>query len=149
MEVDNRHNEARADIKQQAIAIEARPGTLSLEHLIHRSTQDVLNRAIIGLGDVRAEIERVKWDNMRRTVSKCHSSVSMRVHGLILLYKAGLASFILFTIIFMELRPKPPPPPIPQPNFTPKPSMRSMGINIDEMSPDPEREGLENSEYVT
>ncbi|KZS97977.1 hypothetical protein SISNIDRAFT_404911 [Sistotremastrum niveocremeum HHB9708] len=113
MEVDNRHNEARADIKQQAIAIE-----------------DVLNRAIIGLGDVRAEIERVKWDNMRRTVT-------------------GLASFILFTIIFMELRPKPPPPPVPQPNFTPKPSMRSMGINIDEMSPDPEREGLENSEYVT
>ncbi|OJA16973.1 hypothetical protein AZE42_00592 [Rhizopogon vesiculosus] len=51
MELDTRKNESKAQLKQQTIAIE-----------------EVLNKAIITLSDLRANMEEVKWDNMRQAV---------------------------------------------------------------------------------
>ncbi|KAG1753964.1 uncharacterized protein EDB91DRAFT_1044028 [Suillus paluster] len=79
MELDTRKNESKAQLKQQTIAIE-----------------EVLNKAIITLSDLRANMEEVKWNNMRKAV-------------------ASLSAFVLLTVISMELyqitKPKPPPPP--------------------------------------
>lgn len=51
MEVDNRKNEARADLKYQDIMVE-----------------ELLNKNTVALGDLRTEMEKVKWDNMRQAV---------------------------------------------------------------------------------
>ncbi|KAF8558902.1 hypothetical protein OG21DRAFT_1432673 [Imleria badia] len=67
MELDTRKNESKSDLKQQSIAIE-----------------EVLNKAIVELGDLRASMEEVKWDNMRKAV-------------------AALGAFLLLIIISMEL----------------------------------------------
>ncbi|OAX43904.1 hypothetical protein K503DRAFT_18568 [Rhizopogon vinicolor AM-OR11-026] len=79
MELDTRKNESKAQLKQQTIAIE-----------------EVLNKAIITLSDLRANMEEVKWDNMRQAV-------------------AALGAFVLLIVISMELyqftKSKPPPPP--------------------------------------
>ncbi|KAG1907274.1 uncharacterized protein F5891DRAFT_364945 [Suillus fuscotomentosus] len=79
MELDTRKNESKAQLKQQTIAIE-----------------EVLNKAIITLSDLRANMEEVKWNNMRQAV-------------------AALGAFVLSIVIGMELytfrQPKPPPPP--------------------------------------
>ncbi|KIK36402.1 hypothetical protein CY34DRAFT_811289 [Suillus luteus UH-Slu-Lm8-n1] len=81
MELDTRKNESKAQLKQQTIAIE-----------------EVLNKAIITLSDLRANMEEVKWNNMRQAV-------------------AALGAFVLLIVIGMELytfsKPKPPPPPPP------------------------------------
>ncbi|KAH7887811.1 hypothetical protein F5I97DRAFT_895292 [Phlebopus sp. FC_14] len=82
MELDTRKNESKAELKRQSIAIE-----------------EVLSKAIVELGDLRANMEEVKWDNMRKAV-------------------AALSSFILIIIISMELyqfnKPSAPlqPPPV-------------------------------------
>ncbi|KAF8450436.1 hypothetical protein L210DRAFT_3385826 [Boletus edulis BED1] len=52
MELDTRKNESKSDLKQQSIGIE-----------------EVLNKAIVELGDLRANMEEVKWDNMRKAVA--------------------------------------------------------------------------------
>jgi len=79
MELDTRKNESKAQLKQQTIAIE-----------------EVLNKAIITLSDLRANMEEVKWNNMRQAV-------------------AALGAFVLSIVIGMELytfrQPKSPPPP--------------------------------------
>jgi len=86
MEVDNRKNEARTDLKRQDIAVE-----------------ELLNKSTVTLGDLRTEMEKVKWDNMRQAV----------------LY---LGMFALFIVVGLEasgtsrsnatpLTPIPPPPP--------------------------------------
>ncbi|KAJ8590325.1 hypothetical protein M405DRAFT_737072 [Rhizopogon salebrosus TDB-379] len=81
MELDTRKNESKAQLKQQTIAIE-----------------EVLNKAIITLSDLRANMEEVKWNNMRQAV-------------------AALGAFVLLIVISMELyqftKPMPPPPPPP------------------------------------
>ncbi|GJJ07360.1 hypothetical protein Clacol_001562 [Clathrus columnatus] len=51
MEMDNRKNEARADLKRQDITVE-----------------ELLNKSTVTLGDLRTEMEKVKWDNMRQAV---------------------------------------------------------------------------------
>ncbi|KAF8842284.1 hypothetical protein BDN67DRAFT_966048 [Paxillus ammoniavirescens] len=84
MEVDTRRNESKAELKQQSIAIE-----------------EVLNKAIVELGDLRASMEEVRWDNMRKAV-------------------AALGGFLVVIVIFMELShfkqskrpPSLPPPPV-------------------------------------
>ncbi|KAF9247231.1 hypothetical protein BU15DRAFT_84763 [Melanogaster broomeanus] len=53
MELDTRKNESKADLKQRTIAIE-----------------EVLNKAIVELGDLRASMEEVRWDNMRKAVGE-------------------------------------------------------------------------------
>jgi len=52
MELDNRKNETKADVKR---------GDLSLEELHNKFT--------IALGEIRTEIEQAKWDNTRRGVA--------------------------------------------------------------------------------
>ncbi|KXN83692.1 hypothetical protein AN958_00833 [Leucoagaricus sp. SymC.cos] len=53
MELDSRKNEAKADLKQQDIAIE-----------------ELLNKAIVNISDLRTDVEEIKWENMRRAVRK-------------------------------------------------------------------------------
>ena len=69
MELDTRKNESKSDLKQQSIAIEVGLPVYprSRPHLAPRE-QEVLNKAIVELGDLRASMEEVKWDNMRKAV---------------------------------------------------------------------------------
>jgi len=53
LDVDNRKGESKADFKAQDIAIE-----------------ELLNKAIVTLGDLRTDMEEVKWNNMKRGVCK-------------------------------------------------------------------------------
>jgi len=84
MDLDDRKNEARNDMKKHDIMVE-----------------EVLNKSIVNLGDLRTEMEKVKWDNMRQAV-------------------VYLGFFAIFIVIGMEIsglssRPKAPPaPPPPQ-----------------------------------
>ncbi|KAI6110476.1 hypothetical protein EV401DRAFT_1993462 [Pisolithus croceorrhizus] len=80
MELDTRKNESKAELKQRSMAIE-----------------EVLNKSIVQLGDLRAKMEEVKWDNTRNAV-------------------AALSGFVFLIVISMELYqfrklPTPPPPP--------------------------------------
>jgi len=83
MELDSRKNEAKADLKQQDIAIE-----------------ELQNKAIVNVSDLRTDVEEIKWENMRKAV-------------------VTLSAFVVATIIMMEILPHPkstsqkPPPPIP------------------------------------
>lgn len=81
MEVDNRKNEARADLKDQDITVE-----------------ELLNKSIVTLGDLRTDMEKVKWDNMRQAV-------------------VYLGMFALFLVIGLEasgLSSRSNPPPVKQ-----------------------------------
>ncbi|KAI5124728.1 hypothetical protein M0805_005364 [Coniferiporia weirii] len=51
MDLDNRKTESKTDLKQMDITIE-----------------EVLNKAIVSIGDMRATTEELKWENMRRAV---------------------------------------------------------------------------------
>ncbi|KAJ7937119.1 hypothetical protein B0H13DRAFT_1588913 [Mycena leptocephala] len=73
MELDSRKNEAKSDFKQQDIAIE-----------------ELLNKAVVNISDLRTDVEEIKWDNMRRAV-------------------VSLAAFVVFIVISLELRPRPKP----------------------------------------
>lgn len=80
MELDSRKNEAKADLKQQDISIE-----------------ELLNKAVVNISDLRTDVEEIKWDNMRKAV-------------------LTLSAFVLVIVITMEIQPKkkanaPPPPP--------------------------------------
>jgi len=74
MELDTRKNEARADLKQQDLLIE-----------------EVLNKSIVAISDLRTDVEEIKWENMRRSV-------------------LTLGAFLLVIVMSMELRPKAKPP---------------------------------------
>ncbi|KAF8573279.1 hypothetical protein K439DRAFT_1665851 [Ramaria rubella] len=108
MEVDNRKNAARTDLKQQDIIVE-----------------ELMNKSIVSLGDLRTEMEKVKWDNMRQAV-------------------VYLGMFAIFIVVGMEIsglssRPKPSPSP-PPPTILPS-------TFHDKYSGDPET--LEGKEWVT
>ncbi|KAJ7095315.1 hypothetical protein B0H15DRAFT_774916 [Mycena belliarum] len=75
MELDSRKNEVRSEFKQQDISIE-----------------ELLNKAVVNISDLRTDVEEVKWDNMRRAV-------------------ATLFAFLVVIVMSMELRPKPKTPP--------------------------------------
>lgn len=83
MELDTRKNESKAELKQRSMAIE-----------------EVLSKSIVQIGDLRANMEEVKWDNTRNAV-------------------AALSGFLLLIVFSMELYqfnkpstlPLPPPPP--------------------------------------
>ncbi|KAF9006448.1 hypothetical protein BDQ17DRAFT_1276846, partial [Cyathus striatus] len=83
MELDSRKNEAKADLKQQDIAIE-----------------ELLNKAIVNVSDLRTAVEEVKWNNMRKAV-------------------VTLSVFALLMVFGMEIRPKPKPAPPPAPPSRP------------------------------
>ncbi|KAL4075922.1 hypothetical protein J3A83DRAFT_4357064 [Scleroderma citrinum] len=86
MELDTRKNESKAELKQRSMTIE-----------------EVLGKSIVEIGDLRASMEEVKWDNTRNAV-------------------AALTGFVFVIVISMELyqfnkphtsKPSPPPPAVP------------------------------------
>ncbi|KAF8639457.1 hypothetical protein AX16_010311 [Volvariella volvacea WC 439] len=84
MELDSRKNEAKADLKRMDIAIE-----------------ELLNKAIVSVSDLRTDVEEIKWNNMKKAV-------------------ASLSCFVLAIIIGMEIRPqREPQPPAPHPATLP------------------------------
>ncbi|TFK43600.1 hypothetical protein BDQ12DRAFT_675248 [Crucibulum laeve] len=83
MELDSRKNEAKADLKRQDISIE-----------------EILNKAIVNVSDLRTDVEEIKWENMRRSV-------------------VALAAFVLAIIVGMEIRPRPKLTPSPAPPSRP------------------------------
>jgi len=85
MDVDNRKNEEKGASKKVDLEIE-----------------ELLNKSLVTLYDLRSDVEEVKWDNMRKSV-------------------ATLSAFVLVIVIAMELRPRfeaPPPPPPPAKNVS-------------------------------
>jgi len=76
MELDSRKNEAKSEFKQQDISIE-----------------ELLNKAVVNISDLRTDVEEIKWDNMRRAV-------------------VTLSAFLLTIVLTLELRPKPRPTPV-------------------------------------
>jgi len=103
MEVDNRKNEARTDLKRQDIAVE-----------------ELLNKSTVTLGDLRTEMEKVKWDNMRQAVRKSNALLVLALPNYLSTVYLGM--FALFIVVGLEasgtsrsnatpLTPIPPPPP--------------------------------------
>ncbi|KAF7433130.1 hypothetical protein PC9H_005079 [Pleurotus ostreatus] len=86
MELDTRKNEVKAEFKSQDIAIE-----------------ELLNKAIVNVSDLRTDVEEIKWENMRKSV-------------------LALSAFLVVIIMSMELWPKPAKrSPEPQPPSLPPP----------------------------
>ncbi|KAJ6599135.1 hypothetical protein DFH09DRAFT_902942 [Mycena vulgaris] len=77
MELDSRKNEAKSEFKQHDISIE-----------------ELMNKAIVNISDLRTDVEEIKWDNMRRAV-------------------VTLSAFLVVIVMSMELRPKSRPAPTP------------------------------------
>ncbi|KZT24465.1 hypothetical protein NEOLEDRAFT_1206619 [Neolentinus lepideus HHB14362 ss-1] len=90
MELDNRKTEYKTELKRQDILIE-----------------DVLNKSIVTLGDLRTIMEEVKWVIMWRTV-------------------VALASVLMLIVLSLEVRPKSPPPPPPAPVETRTPEAEGL-----------------------
>ena len=69
MELDNRKNEAKNDLKQMDISVEVRDLLSKLDpvKLLH-IVKEVLNKSLITLGELRTMMEEVRWDNMRKSV---------------------------------------------------------------------------------
>lgn len=88
IELDSRKNEAKNDLKQFDIKVE-----------------EVLNKSLVTLYDLRTEMEGIRWDNLRNSV-------------------VALSGFLVFIVMSMELlmtrdasakaKAAPPPPPIPE-----------------------------------
>ncbi|KDQ64839.1 hypothetical protein JAAARDRAFT_28479 [Jaapia argillacea MUCL 33604] len=79
MDMDSRKTEYKTELKRQDIQIE-----------------DLLNKSIVTIGDLRTAMEEARWDNMRKSV-------------------VALAGFVVVCIFGLELRPKAPPNPPPKP----------------------------------
>ncbi|KAG6918943.1 hypothetical protein DXG01_010598 [Tephrocybe rancida] len=101
MDVESRKNETKSDHKQRDIAIE-----------------EILNKVIVSVSDLRTDVEEIKWENMRRAV-------------------LTLSAFVLFIIIMMEVQPKakPSPPPRPPPPPIRSPHPEASNINGPEWAP--------------
>ncbi|KZP32883.1 hypothetical protein FIBSPDRAFT_924892 [Athelia psychrophila] len=83
MDLHSRKNEANTDIRQSDIMIE-----------------ELMNKTTIQMGDLRTEMESVKWDNMRKSVG-------------------ALSAFLLVILLTMEIRPSAKPHPSPKSNYPP------------------------------
>ncbi|KAJ4466522.1 hypothetical protein J3R30DRAFT_3719299 [Lentinula aciculospora] len=103
IDLDNRKNEVKDEFTRKDIIIE-----------------ELLNKSIVSISDLRTDVEEVKWDNMRRAVG-------------------GLFIFATTVVIGMELRPKPPPP---SPPVVPTPITRA------DLAPTT-ADALEKMEWVT
>ncbi|KAK7695705.1 hypothetical protein QCA50_000341 [Cerrena zonata] len=94
MELDNRKNEARNDLKRQDI-----------QH------EELLNKSLITIGELRTMMEEARWDNMRNSV-------------------AALSAFLLLLVASMEmLVPKAnnkPHSPTPKPDITVQPEAEGL-----------------------
>ncbi|EIM88265.1 uncharacterized protein STEHIDRAFT_77126 [Stereum hirsutum FP-91666 SS1] len=106
MDVDSRKNEEKNEEKKRDIAIE-----------------EILNKSLVSLYELRSDMEEVRWDNMRKSV-------------------AALSAFLVVIILSMELRPRPKPVP-PQLAQVP-PTMYNTQHN-----PQPHFEGLDKMDTMT
>ncbi|KAK7470725.1 hypothetical protein VKT23_002147 [Stygiomarasmius scandens] len=97
IDMDSRKNEAKDEFKRRSIAIE-----------------ELLNKSIVSISDLRTDVEEVKWDNMRRAV-------------------VGLFAFAGAIIIGMELTPKPPPSPPPENQATAPITKVDIPDNVEKM----------------
>jgi hypothetical protein len=99
--------------------------------------QELLNRTVVTLSDLRTDVEEMKWQIMRKvvcTLPQPYSSPKLLTD----LLPVTLAAFVVLTIVSMELKAqmnadknkKPPPPPPSTTNIPPV-------------------EGLERTEWVT
>jgi SMC interacting uncharacterized protein involved in chromosome segregation len=69
MELDTRKNEARTELKHMDIEIEVRPRQLPLEtHAEFISAQELLNRTVVTVSELRTDVEEMKWDITRKAV---------------------------------------------------------------------------------
>ncbi|KAI0028074.1 hypothetical protein K488DRAFT_34708, partial [Vararia minispora EC-137] len=75
MDVDSRKNEQRTESKARDLMLE-----------------EILNRSLVALYDLRSDMEEVRWENMRKSV-------------------VALTAFLIAIVISMELRPRKPPAP--------------------------------------
>ncbi|KAJ3510301.1 hypothetical protein NLJ89_g4760 [Agrocybe chaxingu] len=86
MELDSRKNEAKADRRQQDVSIE-----------------ELMNKAVVNVSDLRTDVEEIKWDTMRKVV-------------------LTLSTLVVIIIVMMEVQPKSKPPknlpPPPRPEVT-------------------------------
>ncbi|KAI0092798.1 hypothetical protein BDY19DRAFT_983366 [Irpex rosettiformis] len=82
MEVDNRKNESKNDMKQMDIEIEG-----------------VLNKSLVTLGELRTLMEEVKWDNMRKSVAALSAFLVLILIGMEVMSARN-----------KKKKPKPPPP---------------------------------------
>ena len=96
MDVDSRKNEARNESKRQDIAIEVSCLVIFIqktqsECVLALVYQEVLNKSLVTLYDLRSDMEEVKWDNMRKSVgepfysflSMLRSLMNNSVHNLV------------------------------------------------------------------
>ncbi|THH14986.1 hypothetical protein EW146_g5429 [Bondarzewia mesenterica] len=84
MDVGSRRNEAKNESKRQDIVVE-----------------EVLNKSLVTLYDLRSDMEEVKWDNMRKSIYTAAIN------------PAALSAFLVVIVLSMELRPRPKPAPPP------------------------------------
>ncbi|OCH93608.1 hypothetical protein OBBRIDRAFT_811059 [Obba rivulosa] len=84
MDMESRRNEAKGDLKRMDLQIE-----------------EVLNKSLVSLYELRSTMEEVRWENLRKSV-------------------AALSAFLVLMVMSMELlwtksKPPPPtPPPVPE-----------------------------------
>lgn len=79
LDVDTRKNEAKNDLKRFDIQVEVRHRTAYVNVYIHPNRarlQEVLNKSLVTLYDLRSEVEDVRWNNMRNSVGTSH-----RIHA--------------------------------------------------------------------
>ena len=72
MELGSRKNEAKNDIKRMDIQNEVKHPRISLNISPDFSDmivfQELLNKSLVSVGELRTLIEEVRWDNMRNSV---------------------------------------------------------------------------------
>jgi hypothetical protein len=120
MELDSRKNEAKNDMKQMDIEIEVYILFICSERSrIYARLQEVLNKSLITLGELRTLMEEVKWDNMRKAVGMFYALIKpLTVLTTLMTTPGALSGFLLLIVFGMELlstraskkKPKPPPP---------------------------------------
>ena len=72
-----------------------------------KRAQEVLNKSIVAISDLRTDVEEIKWENMRRSV--CMSDDWVCIAAADKLSIVTLGAFLLVIVMSMELRPKPKP----------------------------------------
>ena len=98
MELGNRKNEAKNELKRQDIVIEVNYSTAPPCAGLTKS-QSMYNRTMGSLGDLKTEVEEAKWDNMRKSVGKLTSDLCSSVTDTI---TAALSCFLVLILVGLE-----------------------------------------------
>lgn len=80
MELDNRKNEVKDEFTSRDIAIEVFSLlTRPYPQVLKLVSQELMNKSIVSISDLRTDVEEVKWDNMRRAVGMFQMSVALPI----------------------------------------------------------------------